>query len=94
MDLEFDNLNELYSRLKPALYSKNQEFKRDNISYIKEVDIWNYLSLNKWKNSKSLTLAEMVEDIMSLNKEDVKSYIHDILRKQDRNLEKVGDSLL
>ena len=32
---EFRNLEELYNRIKPALYSKVEELKRNHISYIK-----------------------------------------------------------
>ena len=46
---EFKSLEELYNRVKPALYSKREELKRNHISYIKEADIWNYLSEFVWK---------------------------------------------
>ena len=94
METEFSSLNELYNRLKPALYSKVIEYRRNSINYIKEVDIFNYLSITKWKNGNSLLLADLVDDIMSLNSEDIKAYVHDILKSQDRNIENVGDSLL
>lgn len=49
---EFRNLEELYNRIKPALYSKVEELKRNHISYIKEEDIWNYLSSTVWKKKE------------------------------------------
>lgn len=91
---EFKSLEELYSRIKPALYSKREEFKRSNISYIKEEDIWNYLSSTVWKKKSDLTLSEMVSDIMCLKLEDIKSYIFDILRKRDIEISKEDGSLL
>ncbi len=91
-DLNFRNLDELYNRIKPALYSKVEEIKRNNISYIKEEDIWNYLSINKWKNSESLTLNDMVSDIMDLKIDDVKMYVLDLVRK--RNTDIIKDDYL
>ena len=60
MDLEFGTLEELYKRLKPALLTKKNELKRSGIEYIKEEDIWNYLTEVKWANSKNLLLYQMV----------------------------------
>lgn len=91
---EFKNLDELYNRIKPALYSKVQEYKRLNVSYIKEEDIWNYLSINVWKKKSDLTLSDMVSDIMDLKLEDVKSYVFDILRKRDIEISKEEGNLL
>lgn len=91
-DLNFRNLDELYNRIKPALYSKVEEIKRNNISYIKEEDIWNYLSINKWKNSESLTLNDMVSDIMDLKIDDVKMYVLDLVKK--RNIDIIKDDYL
>ena len=45
MNTEFKNLDDLYNRIKPALYSKVMELKRNHISYVKESDIWNYLRM-------------------------------------------------
>lgn len=91
---EFRNLEELYNRIRPALYSKVKEFKRLNVSYIKEEDIWNYLSNSVWKVKSDLTLSEMVSDIMSVNLEDIKGYVFDILRKRDIEISKEEGDLL
>lgn len=92
-DLNFKNLDELYNRIKPALYSKVEEIKRNNISYIKEEDIWNYLSINKWKNSESLTLNDMVTDIMDLKIDDVKMYVLDLVRRRNTDIIKENNLL-
>ncbi len=91
---EFKSIEELYNRIKPALYSKVQEFKRNHISYIKEEDIWNYLSTTSWKRAESLSLAEMVHEIMSLKLSDMQTYVHDILVKEDREITRNGETLL
>jgi len=80
-NLEFKSLEELYNRVKPALYSKVQELKRNNITYVKEVDIWNYLSSTIWKRSDSLSLSAMVENILDLKEDEIKQYVLDILKK-------------
>lgn len=67
--IEFDNVKQLYDRLKPALKTKQSEMRRMGYSYVREEDIWNYLKEVKWKKSVGLSLCEMVSDI--LNTEDV-----------------------
>ena len=57
MNTEFKNLDDLYNRIKPALYSKVMELKRNHISYVKESDIWNYLSKNVWSKKENLSLT-------------------------------------
>ena len=52
-DVKEITLEELYKRLKPALLTKKNELKRSGIEYIKEEDIWNYLTEVKWANSKN-----------------------------------------
>lgn len=64
--IEFRNLEELYNRVKPALYSKLMELYRLGYKIVNEKDIWNYL-VNEWKNDKDLTLAKMVNDILKLD---------------------------
>lgn len=90
-NLEFKSLEELYNRVKPALYSKVQELKRNNIPYVKEVDIWNYLSSNVWKNTDSLSLSGMVENILELKNDEISNYVLNILKKQDRKIIKEND---
>lgn len=94
MNEEFKSLKELYNKVKPALYSKVMEFRRNNVSYIKEEDIWNYLTITTWKKADALTISDMVNDIMSLKEEEMKTYIHDILRKQDRAINEEEGNLL
>jgi len=94
MNTEFKNLDDLYNRIKPALYSKVMELKRNHISYVKESDIWNYLSKNVWSKKENLSLNDMVSDIMSLSIDDIKSYVFDILKKRDEEIIKEEGNLL
>ena len=93
-NLEFKSLEELYSRIKPALYSKVQELKRNKITYVQEIDIWNYLSKNNWKNSSALSLSGMVSDIFDLNNDTIKNYLLEIIKKQKRETLTEEGSLL
>ena len=66
MDVEFNSLEELYRRIKPALHTKKEEMKRNGYPYIKEEDIWNYLKEVKWVHSKNLSLYQMVSDVLNV----------------------------
>ena len=75
MDIEFSSVKELYDRLTPALKTKEQELKRNNINYIKKEDIWNYLKITKWKGAKNLLLHQMVDDILNVDYVLLKNYV-------------------
>lgn len=91
-EIKFNTLSELYSRLKPALYSKNLEFKRRNINYIKEEDIWNYLVNYVWINKINLDMFEMVKDIFDLDIIKIDNYVKSLL--ENRTILTNNDSLL
>ena len=48
MDLEFNSLEELYNRLRPALNAKMSELRANGYGYLKPEDIWNYLKEKKF----------------------------------------------
>ena len=75
MDITFASKEELYKRVKPALRTKKNEFKKLGYSYIKETDIWNFLIKKKWKNGNQLCLTDIVSDIMHVQKEEVDEYL-------------------
>lgn len=77
LEYEFNTLEELYNRVKPALHSKKIEFIRLGYSNINEIDIWNYLK-DKWKNSINLTLSDIVDDILNTSCEIINSYYEEI----------------
>lgn len=86
MDIEFKSLEELYQRIKPALLTKKNEMHRSGYTYIKEEDIWNYLKEIKWKNSKDLSLSDMVSDILNTDDINIDSYLKGKLNKTDRTV--------
>lgn len=93
MDVTFTSLSELYERIGPALRTKQSEMKREGYTYIKEEDIWNYLKEVKWKNSKNLTLFDMVDDVLNTDSMIIDTYFKKELRtlKRRRNLEDEED---
>lgn len=86
MDITFNSLEELYERIKPALVTKKQEMRRNGYEYIKEEDIWNYLKEIKWRNSKDLSLYEMVNDVLNCDDYKIDKYLKEKLNMKDRKL--------
>lgn len=91
---EFNSLQELYNRLTPAFNSKLSEMKK--YKYIKQIDIWNYLSESKWNNKKDLSLYEMVDDILNLNVDNLDEYVLNNINKerQEQNFQDNMESIL
>ncbi len=63
--MEFRNINELKERVLPALTTRVNELKIQNIN-ISEQEIWDCL-LPKWKLTTNLSLDEIVNDILNFN---------------------------
>ena len=70
MDIEFKNLLELKERITPALKTKVKEIN----SYVTEENIWEYLKI-KWKKSNNLTLYDIINDIINLDKNTIEEYV-------------------
>ncbi len=64
MDIEFNSAYELYNKVLPALKTKKREFKKRGIN-ITENEIFENLTKMKWKDSKGLSLNEVVNDILN-----------------------------
>ena len=91
-DIKFKSLNELYTRLLPALRSKKKELNGKGFNYIHEEDIWNYLKQNKWKGNTLLTLDKMVDDILNTNNQEFDNYMKKQIETYHRIIEE--DSIL
>ena len=74
MEIEFNNLQELYQRLEPALTVKESEFNRCDLEITKK-DIWDYLAHIKWSVSNNLLLHQMVSDIMHVRANEILEYL-------------------
>ena len=90
MDNGFKSVEDLYKRVLPALRSKVKELIREKTTYVKEEDIWNFLVESKWKNSSGLELSDIVDDILNVNNDKLKTYVKSKIRKMNRevNLDK------
>lgn len=71
---EYKSQAELYQGLIPALNVKIKSLKKSNHKDITKEDIWNCLKETKWKNSIDLTLADMVQDIIHIDNNELISY--------------------
>lgn len=74
MDLKFNDVQELYELLSPALETKVIQLRRNDYLNISKKDIWDYLKDNKWKDISKLTIREMVNDILNIDNELLNSY--------------------
>ena len=93
-EIRFNSLKELYDRLLPALRSKVKELKRENITYVKEEDVWEILRQTKWNNCKTLTLYDMVDDILNSDNQIFQNYAHKKLEEIKPIANTEGESLL
>ena len=84
-EIKFSSLEELYNRLKPALRSKIKELHKLDKVYIKENDIFEYLSDNKWETSNNLTLDQMVDDILYADNNKLDEYVQRKIVKEKYN---------
>ena len=82
MDIEFNNVKELYERLIPALNTKVKELRRNDIDYVKKEDIWNYLKNKKWSKANNLLLYQMVDDILNLDNYEKEENVKEEIRKK------------
>lgn len=80
-EVEFRTIEELYNRVKPALYSKLKELKSMGFNLVREKDIWNYLVNNNWKTKNNLELSDIVSDILYADNYLVNNYVVSVINK-------------
>ena len=86
MDLEFNSLEELYNRLRPALNVKMSDLRANGYGYLKPEDIWNYLKEKKWKSSRDLMLSDMVSDILNSDNALIDAYFKEKINEKNRKV--------
>ena len=69
--MEFTSQLELYKKVLPAFNVKKRLVLNSRYKHITNENIWLYLINNKWKNSINLTLSDIVNDIITVDLEDV-----------------------
>ena len=74
-EIKFNNVEELYQRLIPALNSKNKELSLNGIKCISNEELFEYLAKKSWLNKQNLTLYDMVSDILSVSILDMENYL-------------------
>ena len=84
--MEYKSGQELFNSLRGAFRVKLRMIK-DEYDYIKMVDIWNYLKINKWCKDKNLSISEMVNDIIDVDINKVDLFLKKHLKEEERTLE-------
>lgn len=74
---------ELYKRVLPALKSKRKELSANKLGFITENIIFECLRETKWSlnNTKSLTLYDVVNDILNITDKELIRYIAQLEKK-------------
>lgn len=84
--MEYKSQEELFKSLRGAFQVKLRMIN-DKYDYIKMVDIWNYLKMNKWCKDKNLSLSEMVNDIIDVDIDKVDLFLKKYIKEEERKLE-------
>ncbi len=87
-EIKFNNIEDLYKRVKPALDCKVHELFKRGITYINSNDIWNALKSKKWNKASDLVLSDIIDDILNTDDEFFISFMQNYFKnvKRDINL--------
>ena len=69
--MEYTSLKELYLNLLPVFKVKQRLISFSKYTGISNKDIWEYLTINKWKKSVGLTISDMINDIIIVDEDDI-----------------------
>lgn len=83
--MEYKSQEELYNSLRGAFNVKIRMIK-SKYDYIKIVDIWNYLKINKWCKDKNLSISEMVNDIINVDADKVDLFLKKHIKEETRKM--------
>ena len=81
-DNKLSPIKALYKQLLPALKTKRREIVLSGFPYITTEDIFNYMKQIKWKNTKEISLAEMVSDVLNTDTYDIVNYLDNKTNKK------------
>ena len=73
--MEFTSLKQLYQKLIPAFNVKKRLIKNSKYKEITNENIWRYLTETKWKQANNLSLHDMINDIITVDLEDIYKYM-------------------
>lgn len=78
--MEYESEEELYKALDGAFKVKLRLIKKE-YPYIKKINIWNYLKINKWAKSFNLTISEMVNDIIDSDIKKIDLFTKNLMKE-------------
>ena len=73
--MEFKSLQQLYIKLIPAFNVKKRLILNSKYKEITNENIWSYLTENKWRTAKNLSLSDMINDIITADLEEINNYM-------------------
>ena len=73
--MEFTSLGQLYKKLLPVFAVKKRLILNSRYKEITNENIWVYLTETKWKKANNLSLPEIINDIITVDLEEVNHYI-------------------
>ncbi len=74
MELKFNNIQELYELLLPALETKEIQLRREDYLGLSKKHIFEYMRKEVWKQANNLRLHQMVSDILNADNSAINSY--------------------
>lgn len=80
---KFNSITDLYKRVLPALQAKVTELKREKITKVDPMLIWEYCIEFFWKNKKDLRIHNIVSDIMNVDGLKLRAYANQKAAKED-----------
>ncbi len=81
--MEYQSEEQLYKALDAAFKVKLRLIKKE-YPYIKKINIWNYLKINKWAKAFNLTISEMVNDIICIDIKKVDLYTKNLMKVEEK----------
>lgn len=78
--MEYESEEELYKALDGAFKVKLRLIKKE-YPYVKKINIWNYLKINKWAKSFNLTISEMVNDIIDSDIKKIDLFTKNLMKE-------------
>ena len=73
--MKFTSLSQLYRKLLPAFNVKKRLILNSKYKHITNENIWVYLTETKWKKAYNLSLPEIINDIITVDLEEINHYI-------------------
>jgi len=74
--MEYTSQLDLYNKLLPVFKVKKRLIQYSKYKHITNENIWFYLIETKWKKAHNLTISEIVNDIITLDLEEINKNIN------------------